>query len=131
MRRLIVIVVIIVGLQLAGYAYLRTMAVDSQGATISQAISLVRARHQMGVIAHAEREEFVTHSQCFSLDELADMGKLDKSDFQRAGYEFSIRCGDEAKFDVVGTHAEAATGSEFRWPVLLIDQDLKFHKADD
>lgn len=137
MKRLIIIAVATVVPMVSGYAYLRIMAVDAQGATISQTLSLVRARHQMAKIADAEREEFVTHGECLSFDDLVSMEKLDPGDDERAGYSFDIRCSDELKFDVVGTHEDADpeakpdSATTFHWPVLVIDQDLKFRKSED
>lgn len=131
MRRLIAIALAVAALQIGAYKFLTTMAVDSQGATISQTISLMRVRHRMAKIADAEREEWVTHGECLSFDELADMGKIDKSDAQALGYTFALRCSTELKFDIVGVHAPAKKRSRFHWPVLDIDQDLKFRKPGE
>ncbi|HVS87897.1 MAG TPA: hypothetical protein VHF01_06715 [Candidatus Acidoferrum sp.] len=72
-------------LLLGGYAYLRRMAVENDGTTISQAITLSGVRRQMLHIADAEREYITLNDGCVSLDELIDEGKLEKGYDKRAG----------------------------------------------
>jgi hypothetical protein len=111
-----------------GYAYLKRMAVEDDGTTISQAITLSGVRRQMLHIADTEREYIIASDGCVSLDELIDLGKLEKGYDKRAGYTFSIECSDP-DFTVIGTHAPMPPGSYLHFPTLVVDPDMKVRKV--
>ena len=115
---------------LSSYLYLRRMGLDAKGTTISQSITLAFVRRNMYRIADAEREQLTTYSECFSVDQLISVGKVDPNDQERRGYSFSIECdGGGTDFTVTGRHAPAPPGSTLRWPVLVIDQSMAFQEV--
>ena len=113
---------------LCGYAYLKRMAVEDDGTTISQAITLSIVRRHMLHIADTEREYIIANEGCVSLDELIDQGKLDKGYDTRSGYTFTIECSDP-DFTVIGNHAPEAPGSYLHFPNLVVDPDMKVRKV--
>jgi hypothetical protein len=111
----------------SGYLYLRQMGLDTKGTTISQSITLAFVQRNMYRIADAEREQLTTQSECFSVDQLISMGKVDSADQERGGYSFSIECdGGGTDFTVTGRHAPTPPGESLRWPVLVVDQAMAF-----
>ena len=111
------------------YAYLKRMAIDYDGTTISQAITLSVVRRQMLHIADTEREYIIANDGCVSLDELMDQEKLEKGYDKRAGYTFSIECSDP-DFTVIGMHAQAPPKSPLHFPNLAVEQDMKVRKLN-
>jgi hypothetical protein len=109
------------------YVYLKRMAIDYDGTTISQAITLSGVRRQMLQIADAERDYIIANDGCVSLDELIDEDKLEKGYDKRAGYTFSIECSDP-DFTVIGIHAPMPRGSYLHFPNLAVDSDMKVRK---
>jgi hypothetical protein len=121
----------IVLLGLSSYLYLRRMGLDNKGTTISQSITLAFVQRNMYRIADAEREQLTTQSECFSVDELISLGKVDPADQERGGYSFSIECdGGGTDFTVTGRHAPVPYNSSLRWPVLVVDQTMAFSELN-
>ena len=113
---------------LACYACLKRMAIDYDGTTISQAITLAGVRRQMVRIADAEREYIIANQEgCVPIEQLMDEDKLDAGSDKRAGYTFSIQCSDP-DFTVVGVHGPMPRGSHLRFPNLVLGPDSKFRK---
>jgi hypothetical protein len=114
----------------AGYLYLRQMGIDNKGATISQTISLAFARKNLFHIADAEREQVTAFSECYSLEQLISMAKVDANQQGRGGYSFEVSCsGDGTEFTVTATHAPSPPGSIFHWPILAIDQSMTLREV--
>jgi hypothetical protein len=110
---------------LAGFLYLRRMGIDPKGTTISQSITLGFVRKNVFRIADAEHEQVISFSQCFTLDQLIDMGKLNSDVDQRGGYSFTISCnGDGSGFTVTATHPPAPPDSPLPWPEVVVDQTM-------
>jgi len=125
------VVLPILVLILAGYTYLRGMGLDSKGTTISQAITLAFVRKNMIRIADAEHEQIVGFSECYSMEQLISMGKIDANQQDRGGYSFSISCQEDGTdFTVTATHAPAPAHSPLHWPVLVVDQTLTIRETD-
>jgi hypothetical protein len=121
----------IVLLGLSSYLYLRRMGLDNKGTTISQSITLAFVQRNMYRIADAEREQLTTQSECFSVDQLISIGKVDPGDQERGGYSFSIECdGGGTDFTVTARHAQVLPGSPLRWPVLVVNQSMTFSELN-
>jgi hypothetical protein len=111
--------------------YFRNTGLDTQGTTISQAITLAFARKNMIRIADAEMEQTPAFSQCYSMEQLISMGKIDANKEDRGGYSFSISCQKGGTdFTVTSTHAPALPDSPLRWPILVVDKTLTIRETD-
>lgn len=128
MRSIVYYLAVVALLALGIYKYLQRMAVEDDGTTISQAITLSGVRRQMLHIAETEREYMIANEGCVSLDELIDQGELEKGYDNRAGYTFSIECSDP-DFTVIGKHAPETPGSHLHYPTLVVDPDMKVRKV--
>lgn len=131
MRIARLVIIAMLGLILAGYMYFRGMGLDAKGTTISQAITLSFVRKNMIRVADAEREQILAFSQCFSIEQLISMRKIDANEEDRGGYSFSISCQKGGNdFTVTATHPPAPPESPLRWPVLVVDQTLAIREID-
>ena len=105
------------------------MAIDYDGTTISQTITLYGVRRQMLQIVDSELEYIIANDGCVSLGELIDQEKLEKGYDKRAGYTFSVECSDP-DFIVIGIHAPPPPGSYLHFPNLAVDSDRKVRKLN-
>jgi|GEM_PF-2605515 len=115
---------------LSGFLYLRRMGLDPMGTTISQTVTLGFVRKNLFKIADAEREQVTSFSECFTMDQLIEMGKLDPDVQERGGYSFTISCeGDGSSFSVTAGHAQEPPDSHLRWPALIVDQSMTLREV--
>jgi len=109
----------------AYYYYLRKMPVSDSGTTAPQAISLTGVRMDLNQIAQAERTYFASNGKCASVEELSSSGTMNLARVSRDGYAYEVQCGEANQFSIVARHAPAPEGSNFRYPVLAIDQNMQ------
>jgi hypothetical protein len=108
--------------------YLKRMPSTDPGTVSVQAISLSGVRMDLLQIAQAERTNLATNGRCASLDELISANALSMARPERDGYTYSVDCSG-AGFAITASHAPAPAGSAFRYPTLIIDQNMQFREV--
>jgi len=108
------------------FYYAKKMPITDSGTAPTQAISLTGVRMDLNQIAQAERTYLATNAKCASLDELSSSGTINFARTERDGYTYEVRCGDGSEFSVIAHHAPAPADSPIRYPILAVDQKLRF-----
>jgi hypothetical protein len=110
------------------YFYMKKMPRTEEGTAPTQAISLTGVRSDLLQIAQAERADMALNSKCVPLDELISSGSLAVSRRERDGYTYTVNC-TGSDFEVVAENPAAATGTEIRYPKLVIDATMQVREV--